>query len=198
MPILTSEPGQSCERRGLLSVLIITLQIDIDVSTVQAPAAAPGSVPTALRVRNTSTDLQPGAFPSQFGSQQTTFILCKCEKVYFHLCISAGSLIVNSNETIPIYTSAIVNGHGIHFSFVTFYSNTSQIISVFLKVRISKSLINPLLCVLKILSGGPVVGQRVESSVACRLVEEDCDSLMWWMNRICPTIELYFIQEVIC
>lgn len=66
-----AESGQSCERpQASLSVVIITDQIDIDFETVQAPAAAPGSVPTAavsLKIRNAWTDLQPGSFLLQFG-----------------------------------------------------------------------------------------------------------------------------------
>lgn len=63
--------GRAVSARRLLSALMITDQIDIDFETVQAPAAAPGSVPTAaavsLKIRNAWADLQPGSFLLQFG-----------------------------------------------------------------------------------------------------------------------------------
>lgn len=48
--------AELCLPAGLLSVVIIPLQIDIDLSTAQTPAAAPGSVGTAaasLKIRST-------------------------------------------------------------------------------------------------------------------------------------------------
>lgn len=66
--------GRAVSARRLLSVVIIADQIDIDFETVQAPAAAPGSVPTtaaaaaaSLKSRNAWTDFQPGSFLLQFG-----------------------------------------------------------------------------------------------------------------------------------